>query len=88
MEPMPDPGTDLRLSSLDREHQVLRRLSLHALDLSTLGRDVPLHRLTLHFRLMHLRVSALLRVCRAAAMACLLTNERFGRMRTGVRPRV
>ena len=49
MERMLDPRTDLRLGSLDRDHQVLQRSFLHRLDLSAPGRDVPRHGLAFHF---------------------------------------
>jgi hypothetical protein len=49
MKRMLNPRTDLRLGSLERDHQVLQRSFLHRLDLSPPGSDVPLHGLARHF---------------------------------------
>src|SRR5579864_4596503 len=49
MERMLNPRPDLRLGSLDRDHQVLQRSLLHRPDLSPLGSDMPLHGLARHF---------------------------------------
>jgi hypothetical protein len=38
-----------RPQQVSRDHQILQRTVPHRLDLSSLGRAVPLHRLALHF---------------------------------------